>query len=104
MIHNGSLDEGIHRMIEHIRSLTRQNFIAKAAFVAQQYTSMQVADFGSFLRIDCGLPSNTFNVVVLRDELHQCRSAHTRSRLLLREATPHSSLVLGINSSVSDTQ
>lgn len=53
---------------KQISNLTRQNFIAKAVFIARQLPSMKVADFTSFLRIDCGIPSNTFNVVVLRDD------------------------------------
>lgn len=55
-------------MNKQISNLTRQNFIAKAVFIARQLPLMQVADFTSFLRIDCGIPSNTFNVVVLRDD------------------------------------
>ena len=44
----------------------RDNFIEKASYVALITPGMSVADYGSFVAVDCGLPSDTFNVVARR--------------------------------------
>ncbi|SRR5579884_1994162 len=45
----------------------RKNFEEKASYVARMVTDMTVIDEGSFLSVDCGLPGDTFNVMVVRD-------------------------------------
>lgn len=45
----------------------RENFAAKAAFPARVVPGVQVLDRPDSLRVDCGLASDTFNVVLARD-------------------------------------
>lgn len=45
----------------------RDNFIEKATYVARDSSTMHVVERASFVAVDCGLPSDTFNVVVVRD-------------------------------------
>ncbi len=45
----------------------RKNFEEKAAYFAQSLAGMAVMEHDSFLAVDCGLPSDTFNVLVVRD-------------------------------------
>ncbi|CAN5383059.1 GNAT family N-acetyltransferase [soil metagenome] len=45
----------------------RKNFEEKAAYFARSLTGMAVIERASFLAVDCGLPSDTFNVIVARD-------------------------------------
>ncbi|GCE29937.1 N-acetyltransferase [Dictyobacter alpinus] len=45
----------------------RKNFEEKVSYVARSLSSMAVYDQASFLAVDCGLPSDTFNVIVVRD-------------------------------------
>lgn len=45
----------------------RENFEAKASCHARRLEGMKVFDRGSFLLVDSGLPSDTFNVIVARD-------------------------------------
>jgi GNAT superfamily N-acetyltransferase len=45
----------------------RENFIEKSAYLAPVLPSMTTVDGGSFVAIDSGLPSDTFNVIVARD-------------------------------------
>ncbi len=45
----------------------RENFIAKAAYFASLAPGMSVLETSQFSRIDSGLPSDTFNVSVLRE-------------------------------------
>jgi GNAT superfamily N-acetyltransferase len=45
----------------------RKNFEEKVSYIARTVTSMTVTDHNSFLSVDCGLPSDTFNVLVVRD-------------------------------------
>jgi len=49
-----------------IQQVVRHNFAHKAMYVAQSIPTMTVADRGSFVLVDCGLPSDTFNVIVVR--------------------------------------
>lgn len=43
-----------------------ENFAEKVAYVARRLPMMTVMEDTSFLAIDCGLPSDTFNVIVVR--------------------------------------
>lgn len=45
----------------------RANFEEKAAYVARRLADMTVDEQNGFLSVDCGLPSDTFNVIVVRD-------------------------------------
>ncbi len=45
----------------------RKNFEEKASYVAKLAPGMSVIDSGSFLVVDSGIPSDTFNVIVVRD-------------------------------------
>jgi len=45
----------------------RKNFEEKVSYIARSITGMRVNDQNSFLSVDCGLPSDTFNVLVVRD-------------------------------------
>src|SRR6266496_3982574 len=45
----------------------RKNFEEKVSYVARRINDMTVDDQIGFLSVDCGLPSDTFNVVVVRD-------------------------------------
>ncbi|GHO41927.1 GNAT family N-acetyltransferase [Ktedonospora formicarum] len=45
----------------------RKNFEEKVSYVAQHLSGMLINDQSSFLSVDCGLPSDTFNVIVGRD-------------------------------------
>jgi ribosomal protein S18 acetylase RimI-like enzyme len=45
----------------------RKNFEEKVSYIARTVTGMTVTDQSSFLSVDCGLPSDTFNVLVVRD-------------------------------------
>lgn len=45
----------------------RKNFEEKASYVAKLTPGMSVFDHGSFLAIDSGVPSDTFNVIIARD-------------------------------------
>ena len=45
----------------------RKNFEEKVSYVARRINGMTVDDQPGFLSVDCGLPSDTFNVVVVRD-------------------------------------
>src|SRR5215472_17019546 len=45
----------------------RKNFEEKVSYVARRMSDMTVDDQTDFLSVDCGLPSDTFNVVVIRD-------------------------------------
>ena len=47
--------------------LIRENFIAKAAYFARLIPGMSAFETAQYARIDCGLPSDTFNVSVLRE-------------------------------------
>jgi GNAT superfamily N-acetyltransferase len=54
-------------MEESIYQDVRKNFEEKVSYVARTVTSMTVIDHNTFLSVDCGLPSDTFNVLVVRD-------------------------------------
>jgi GNAT superfamily N-acetyltransferase len=45
----------------------RKNFEEKVSYVARRINSMAVEDQSGLLSVDCGLPSDTFNVIVVRD-------------------------------------
>ena len=45
----------------------RKNFEEKVSYVARRLSGMRVDDQSPFLSVDCGLPSDTFNVIVVRD-------------------------------------
>ncbi len=45
----------------------RKNFEEKVSYVASIVPTMSVINSSSFLLVDCGLPSDTFNVIVVRD-------------------------------------
>ncbi len=48
-------------------NLIRENFIAKAAYFANLAPGMSVVNDPQYVRVHCGLPSDTFNVSVLRE-------------------------------------
>ena len=50
-----------------MKQMVRRNFEEKAAYFANSIPNMVVVDHGSFLLVDCGLPSDTLNVIVARD-------------------------------------
>jgi GNAT superfamily N-acetyltransferase len=50
-----------------MKQKVRKNFEEKAAYFATVMPNMAVVDHGIFLTVDCGLPSDTFNVIVARD-------------------------------------
>jgi ribosomal protein S18 acetylase RimI-like enzyme len=45
----------------------RKNFEEKVSYIARKIADMTVIDESSFLSVDCGLPSDTFNVMTVRD-------------------------------------
>ncbi len=45
----------------------RDNFAQKVSYVARSLPGMTVTDAESFVAVDCGLPSDTFNVIVALD-------------------------------------
>lgn len=45
----------------------RTNFEEKVSYIARAINGMTVTEHSSFLAVDCGLPSDTFNVLVMRD-------------------------------------
>lgn len=45
----------------------RKNFEEKVSYLARSIPEMTVDDQAGFLSVNCGLPSDTFNVIVLRD-------------------------------------
>jgi GNAT superfamily N-acetyltransferase len=47
----------------------RNNFAEKASYLAHVMPMMTVAEYESFISIDCGLPSDTFNIIVTRNLL-----------------------------------
>lgn len=51
---------------EKIINLMRDNFIKKASFVAQNSNYMRIKESSDFISVDCGLPSDTFNVSVVK--------------------------------------
>ena len=51
----------------------RKNFEEKISYIARTVPGMTVTDQSSFLSVDCGLPSDTFNVLVSRMYPHQHR-------------------------------
>lgn len=50
-----------------MKQAVRQNFEEKVSYAAQVIPGMRVTDAGGVLTVDCGLPSDTFNVIVVRD-------------------------------------
>ena len=54
-------------MQQTINQDIRKNFEEKVSYVASIVTGMTVTDQPGFLTVDCGLPSDTFNVIVVRD-------------------------------------
>src|SRR5262249_50078837 len=50
-----------------MRQDVRKNFEEKVSYIARTLPDMTVTDHRSFLAVDCGLPSDTFNVLVVRD-------------------------------------
>jgi GNAT superfamily N-acetyltransferase len=44
----------------------RKNFEEKASYVARRTTGMTVDEQEDYLTVDCGVPSDTFNVIVVR--------------------------------------
>jgi GNAT superfamily N-acetyltransferase len=46
---------------------SRKNFEEKVSYLARFLPGMTVTDQGTFLSVDCGLPSDTFNVTVIRN-------------------------------------
>ena len=55
----------------------RKNFEEKAAYLARQLPGMAVIDYGGFLTVDAGVPSDTFNVIVVRDLANTSELLHT---------------------------
>lgn len=51
---------------EKIINLMRDNFIKKVSFVAQNSDYMSIKESSEFVSVDCGLPSDTFNVSVVK--------------------------------------
>ncbi|QHV96910.1 GNAT family N-acetyltransferase [Spirosoma endbachense] len=51
-------------MDHKLSTIVRRNFIAKATYFARLLPGMHVADTETFTVVDCGLPSDTFNVVI----------------------------------------
>jgi len=45
----------------------RKNFEEKVSYVARMVADMTVIDQSNFLSVDCGLPGDTFNVMVVKD-------------------------------------
>ena len=45
----------------------RTNFEEKVSYIARRISDMTVDDQAGLLAVDCGLPSDTFNVLVVRD-------------------------------------
>ncbi len=45
----------------------RKNFEEKVSYHARSLPGMTIKDQGNFLSVDCGLPSDTFNVTVTRN-------------------------------------
>jgi GNAT superfamily N-acetyltransferase len=46
----------------------RENFAEKVSYVARHIDSMTVDEQEDYLTVDCGMPSDTFNVVVVKGE------------------------------------
>src|ERR1051326_8718967 len=50
-----------------MRQHVRKNFEEKSAYLASILPAITVTDHPGFLAVDCGLPSDTYNVVAARD-------------------------------------
>ena len=53
-------------MTTNLHDAVRTNFAEKAAYVAHRIPTMSVTEADTFVAIDCGLPSDTLNVIVAR--------------------------------------
>lgn len=53
--------------MDSIPQVVRTNFEEKAAYLARALPTMRVTQNKMFLAVDCGLPSDTYNVIVVRD-------------------------------------
>ncbi|QIP14969.1 GNAT family N-acetyltransferase [Spirosoma aureum] len=51
-------------MDQSINAIVRRNFIAKATYFARLLPGMHVDDIEAYTVVDCGLPSDTFNVII----------------------------------------
>lgn len=52
---------------KRIGNLILTNFIQKISFVARQSSSMHIQETDNYIRVDCGLPADTFNISVLKN-------------------------------------
>lgn len=50
-----------------MKQAVRRNFEEKVSYIAKSIPAMKVADCSSFLAVDCGLKSDTFNTIIARD-------------------------------------
>jgi hypothetical protein len=50
--------------MQTMQQVVRVNFEQKVAYVAQALPTMRVTQDKGFLAVDCGLPSDTYNVIV----------------------------------------
>jgi hypothetical protein len=55
--------------METLHRAVRTNFEEKAAYLARSLPTMRVSEDEQFLAVDCGLPSDTYNVVA--DQIQQ---------------------------------
>ena len=51
-------------MMNPMNQAVRDNFAKKVSYVARRVPTMTVTDTSTFTAVDCGLPSDTFNVIV----------------------------------------
>lgn len=50
-----------------LKQAVRENFAEKVSYIARSLPGMTVVEDDALLSVDCGLPSDTFNVIVVRD-------------------------------------
>ena len=50
----------------NLSHLSRENFIAKISYIGKNAPNMDVKETVDYVRVDCGLPSDTYNVSVIR--------------------------------------
>lgn len=53
-------------MNQRISAYIQHNFMEKVSFVAQESEGMSVQTTEQYMRVDCGMPADTFNIGVLR--------------------------------------
>lgn len=59
-----------------MKQAVRQNFEEKVMYIARSIPTMAVVETDAWVSVDCGLPSDTFNVIVARDPAASQQTLH----------------------------